>query len=200
MTAEPPAHPNAGLGAQKAGLRALMRTARVELGPAARAVASADVCAVLEELPELEGLGPFLLYAAFGDELSLDPLIVALLARGAAVCLPRVDGEQLSAFRVERLADLTEGWRGVREPPPDAPEVGVETLRALVVPGLAFDPAGMRLGYGGGHFDRLLARLPGDTPVIGAAFDVQVVPRLPAEAHDRPVHAVVTESRIIRTR
>ena len=200
MTAEPPAHRNAGLVAEKAGLRALMRTARVELGPAARAVASADVCAVLEELPELDGLGPFLLYAAFGDELNLDPLIAALLARGAAVCLPRVDSETLAAFRIDGLADLAQGWRGVREPPPDAPEVPVEALRALVVPGLAFDPAGKRLGYGGGHFDRLLARLPDDTPVIGAAFDVQVVPQLPVEGHDRAVHAVVTESRIIRTR
>ncbi|MDQ3974737.1 MAG: 5-formyltetrahydrofolate cyclo-ligase, partial [Actinomycetota bacterium] len=62
----------------------------------------------------------------------------------------------------------------------------------------AFDRQGRRLGYGGGHFDRLLARLPQGIPTIGAAFDVQIVAAVPHEAHDRALDVVVTESEVIR--
>ncbi|HWH33007.1 MAG TPA: 5-formyltetrahydrofolate cyclo-ligase [Egibacteraceae bacterium] len=200
MTAETPGDREQDPETRKARLRAAMRTARVELGAAERAAASAEVCGLLQGMDELQGDGPYLLYAAFGDELSVDALIDALLRRGARVCLPRVDGADLLPCLIGGLGGLAGGWRGVREPAADAPEIPVESLRAVVVPGLAFDEAGNRLGYGGGHFDRLLARLPGDVPVIGVAFDVQVLDGLPAQAHDRPVHAVVTESRIVRVR
>lgn len=200
MTADPAHASHGGPAAVKARLRAAMRTARVELSPAGRAAATTAACRLLEQLPELQGTGPFLLYAATGDELSLDPLIRALLDRGAQVCLPRVRGAELDVCLVGGTAELTAGWRGVREPAPDALVLGPEPVSAAVVPGLAFDARGNRLGYGGGHFDRLLARLPATTPVIAAAYDVQVVGEVPAEAHDRPVHVIVTESRIIRTR
>lgn len=200
MTAQPSGHRDREPSTLKARVRAQMRTARVELGAARRAQASAEVCALLDGLAELQGDGPYLLYAAFGDELNLDGLVRTLLDRHARVCLPRVDGQMLEPCLVGGLHRLRAGWRGVREPPPDAPALPVDSLGAVVVPGLAFDPRGNRLGYGGGHFDRLLARLRDEVPVIGAAYDVQIVPELPAEAHDRPVHTVVTESRILRTR
>lgn len=200
MTADPADASHDGTAAVKARLRAAMRTARMELSPAGRAAAATAACALLEQLPELQGDGPFLLYAATGDELSLDPLIGALLGRGARVCLPRVRAAELDVCLVTATAELMPGWRGVREPAPHAPVLDPTAVAAAVVPGLAFDGRGNRLGYGGGHFDRLLALLPGTTPVIAAAYDVQVVAQVPAQAHDRPVHVIVTESRIIRTR
>lgn len=174
-----------------------MRAQRAALPADVRAAAEHAVSETLLALPELKH-GPVLLYAATGDELSLDEAITALLARGATVCLPRVQGEALHAVRIDGLDGLVPGWRGVREPLAETEPVEPGSLRACVVPGLAFDTAGNRLGYGGGHFDRLLARLDPAAAVIGAAFDVQVLDALPAEAHDRPVHAVVTECRVVR--
>lgn len=198
MTAATPPHPHGPLPADKPALRAAMRAQRTALDADVRRAAQHAVSETLLALPELAGDGPVLLYAATGDELSIDEAIAGLLARGTAVCLPRVRGETLDAVRIHGLDGLVPGWRGVREPPAGDEAVPADMVRACVVPGLAFDTAGNRLGYGGGHFDRLLARLDGAAAVVGVAFDIQVVPHLPAEPHDRPVHVVVTECRVVR--
>jgi 5-formyltetrahydrofolate cyclo-ligase len=114
------------------------------------------------------------------------------------VHLPWVDGDQLQAARVVDLAkDLTPGWRGVREPVRREP-VAVTILDVVVAPSVGFDRAGRRLGYGGGHFDRLLARLRPGAVVVGVAFDEQMVDKVPTEAHDRTVDLVVTPTTVTR--
>jgi len=198
MTASRPPHAYESLPDAKAELRSRMRAARAALPPAARLAAAAAVAETLGALDELGGAGPVLLYAAIGDELAVDQAIEALLARGVAVCLPRVDGDAVDVVPIQGLDGLVPGWRGVREPPPGAAAIPPGALRAAVVPGLAFDAQGNRLGYGGGHFDRLLAQLDPAAVVIGVAYDLQVVDALPAEAHDRPVRVVVTECRELR--
>lgn len=198
MTADRPPDLHGSQPQSKAELRELLRAARAALPAAARAEAAAAVAEALLALDELGGAGPFLLYAAFGDELLVDRAIEGLLERGATVCLPRVNGADIDAVPVRALADLVPGWRGVREPPAGAPAIAPGALRAAVVPGLAFDTRGNRLGYGGGHFDQLLARLDPAAVVVGVAYDLQVVEALPAEAHDRPVRVVRTECRELR--
>ncbi|MBI4343199.1 MAG: 5-formyltetrahydrofolate cyclo-ligase, partial [Candidatus Omnitrophica bacterium] len=90
-------------------------------------------------------------------------------------------------------AELAPGAFGVLEPTPSARRpVRLRELDAVLVPGLAFDRQGRRLGHGYGYFDRLLARLPQATPVIGLAFRFQLLDRLPAASHDRPVSTVLT--------
>jgi 5-formyltetrahydrofolate cyclo-ligase len=175
-----------------------MRAARAALPQAERRAAADAVTEALLALDELGEPGPLLLYAAFGDELRVDQAIDRLLRRGVTVCLPRVDGAEVDVVPISSLGDLVPGWRGVREPPPGTPAIPPTALRAAVVPGLAFDTRGNRLGYGGGHFDRLLARLDPAAVVIGVAYDLQVVDALPAEAHDRPVQVVRTECRELR--
>jgi 5-formyltetrahydrofolate cyclo-ligase len=71
---------------------------------------------------------------------------------------------------------------------------------AAVLPGVAFDPRGGRLGAGGGHYDRLLARLPTETTRIGVGFACQLVPHVPTEPHDQRVEVVVTEASVHRAR
>jgi len=93
---------------------------------------------------------------------------------------------------------LQTGRFGLSEPPEDAPEVGAGTLAVVIVPGLAFDPAGRRVGFGGGYYDGVIddARA-GGAAVIGFAYDFQIVDRCPAGPEDRAVDAVVTETRVI---
>lgn len=184
--------------AGKASLRHNLLTARAGLSAAERQQASAAACARLRHLPELRGARAVLAYAAFGSELDVDPFLEHLLAREVGVFLPWVDGERLGIARVTDLAaDLSPGWRGVREPRGLRP-ARPDRLDAVIVPGVGFDPSGGRLGYGGGHFDRLLATVRPGTAVVGVAHDVQLVACVPSEPHDRPVDLIVTPTQVVR--
>jgi 5-formyltetrahydrofolate cyclo-ligase len=84
---------------------------------------------------------------------------------------------------------------GIREPDPRGRRPArVDRVDVVIAPGVAFDAAGRRLGYGGGFYDRLLPRLRPGTPVVGVAFATQVVDAVPATARDAPVDMIVTES------
>jgi 5-formyltetrahydrofolate cyclo-ligase len=93
--------------------------------------------------------------------------------------------------------DLVAGALGGREPPPSAPAVPPAEIDLVLVPGVGFDPSGRRIGRGRGHYDATLAALPRAT-AVGLAFEAQVVPEVPAEAHDARLAAVVTERRTLR--
>lgn len=116
---------------------------------------------------------------------------------GRGFCYPRVVGEEIEFVAVPRLADLTAAaWNvHIREPVDALLEI-VEAVKIdlLLVPGLAFTRAGLRLGRGGGFYDRFLAGLPAQTVKLGVCFDAQLIGDLPWEPHDQRVDAVVTES------
>ena len=153
----------------------------------------------LRTLPELATVRVILGYAATSQEVSIDTALEALLSAGVTVCLPWVDGPTLGVGAIDTLDDLAPGWRGVREPRADRRrQLRPTALDAVIAPGVGFDRAGNRLGYGGGHFDRLLARVQRDTVVIGVALDEQIVTAVPAESHDRPVDVIVTPTNTIR--
>ncbi len=129
--------------------------------------------------------GSFLVYNAFRSEVATARIVSALLAAGKEVRLPRVCGDKLLAlpFGETEVSPL-----GVREPV--AGEDGF--CEVALVPLLAFDGEGYRLGYGGGYYDRYLARNPA-TVRVGLAYAGQAVEALPREAHDVPLDALVTE-------
>lgn len=182
----------------KQALRRRLLAARGAVGGAQPAAAA--VARRLATLPELALAHVVLGYASHGHELSVDAALSALLARGTTVCLPWVDGTRLGVAAVSDLhGDLAPGWRGVREPRVPRQPVPAAALDAVIAPGVGFDLQGNRLGYGGGHFDRLLARLRRGVPIIGIAFDEQVVTTVPVAAHDRPVDIVITPTRTLRT-
>lgn len=188
------------VSAGKAALRERMLLERAALSAPTRTEASSAISRRLRSLTQREGARTMLAYASVGTEVDLHPFLLSVLAAGTRLCLPWVDGADLRVAQVRDLdMDLAPGWRGVREPRAQRRrEVDPLTIDAVVAPGLAFDRHGHRLGYGGGHFDRLLTRLRPGTVVIGVAFDVQLVDAVPVEAHDVAVDAVVTESGIIR--
>ena len=140
-------------------------------------------------------------YMAFDHEVLTDGLIRQAMASGKHIVLPlvRADRPQLALYAVEDLdRDLTPGYRGILEPRPRrAREVAPGALDLALVPGVAFDMWGGRLGFGVGFYDRLLGRLPREVPKLGMAFDFQVIPRLPLQPHDVMLDAIVTESRVI---
>lgn len=188
---------NSGRNTDKERLRERLLAARDAVGPLAEA--SAAVTHRLATLPELAVVKTVLGYAATKREVSVDAALEALLARGTTVCLPWVDGTALGVAVVTSLSALEPGWRGVREPPAAGRRpLRPSALDALVVPGVGFDATGNRLGYGGGHFDRLLARVRRDAVVIGVALDEQVCGSIPTEAHDRRVDVLVTPTRTVR--
>jgi 5-formyltetrahydrofolate cyclo-ligase len=129
-----------------------------------------------------------------GSEIDLAPLLRALAARGHTVALPVVAGpDRPLVFRAWREGDeMAEGPYGIREPLEGAPEV---TPQVLLVPLLAFDRTGYRLGYGGGYYDRSLAglRARGNVIAIGAAWAAQEVPAVPHDEHDQPLDWMLTE-------
>lgn len=182
---------------EKQRLRTRLLAARATTG--APTGAAAEVCRRLDRLPELATMRTVAGYAATVGELSIDAALQSLLDRGVTVCLPRVDGAALRLGAVRSLEELQPGWRGVREPPLDR-TLRPAALDALIVPGVGFDRAGNRLGYGGGHFDRLLALIRRGAIVIGVALDEQLCTAIPTEAHDRPVDLIVTPTTTIRPR
>jgi len=173
---------------------------RDALAPAERARLSALVCARAAALPELRSARSILLFASFRSEVDTRPLMDALLARGAAVALPRVVGPRLLEARhvTDPDTDLEPGVWGIPEPREGLPAVPPRRIDAVVVPGAAFSVAGARCGYGGGFYDTYLPKLRSGTPRIAVAFEVQVVAELPSEPHDLRVDVIATEARVIR--
>ena len=186
----------------KAELRSRLLVVRADLGAPYRAEASAVVCSALLALPEVTRARAVLGYASFGSEVDVDQALAVLAADGAGVFVPWVEGGGLAIARVRDLdADLAPGWRGVREPrASERRPARPDRIHVALVPGVAFDRRGHRLGHGGGHFDRLLARLPPATPIVGVAFSAQVVGAVPVEPHDVPVDVLVTEQGVTRPR
>jgi 5-formyltetrahydrofolate cyclo-ligase len=184
------------LDAQKHEMRARMRLVRNAISPEQRAEDAGR--AAERGLPIAAG-PPRILGAYFPTIREFDtlPLLQRLGAEGWTIALPVVTGDAPLLFRRWSPGDaLLRGSRGIMEP------AAGETLRPalLLIPLLAFDGRGYRLGYGGGHYDRTLADLRRDAPVIaaGLAFDEQEVAQLPVGAHDQRLDWILTPSRAER--
>jgi len=177
---------------RKADLRGRLLATRRGLGTGERERSSRAIRGHLAALPAVRQATTVLGYAATDAEVDLDPLLAALLDEGRTVALPVVDGARLRLAAVTDLdSDLVLGHLGVREPRRGCAAVPESTIGVALVPGVAFDRDGGRLGYGGGHFDRLLAEL--DAPAIGVAFHAQLIQRVPLRPHDVRMDLVVTE-------
>lgn len=132
-------------------------------------------------------------YGALSREPSTDALLSALLDRGVSVSLPLVEGEGVSLRRIARLEDVRVSG-GMPGPAPwCVEEVDPQGLDLILVPGLAFDRQGYRLGRGGGHYDRLLAQVREDCVRVGVCLRGQLVDSVPTEAWDQRVHWIASE-------
>jgi 5-formyltetrahydrofolate cyclo-ligase len=167
-----------------------------------RAAASRAITKRVGELDAVVRARTLLGFASFGTEVELDHLLRAAIDRGVGVFLPWIERFSPPVLQMSRVVDLERDLvparMGIREPDPQRRRPGrVDRLDVVIAPGVAFDPAGTRLGYGAGFYDRLLTRLRPGTPVIAVAFDTQVVATLPRLSHDMPVDAIITQTRTI---
>lgn len=153
-------------------------------------------------LPVLAGASLVFVYMHFRSEVRTDTLIRALLARCGTVCVPRtLPGQsRLLAVRIsDPEEDVAPGYRGIPEPLPHllaSAVVAPREIDVVIVPGSVFDPGGGRLGYGGGYYDRFLAREAPEAVRIALAFGLQVVAKVPVEPHDQLMDFVVTEENL----
>ena len=186
---------------RKQYIRRSIRAVRRGLSEAARLAHSRRVWERVAALPCYQHARVVLGYMAFDHEVLTDGLMQQTMASGKQLVLPMVlgDRQDMALYVIEDLGcDVAPGYRGILEPQPQRTRaVAPETLELALIPGVAFDLRGGRLGFGTGFYDRLLSRLPRDIPTVGLAFDFQVIPRLPFQPHDMLLEAIVTEHRII---
>ncbi|WP_413812952.1 5-formyltetrahydrofolate cyclo-ligase [Streptomyces sp. OE57] len=163
---------------------------------------TALACRALE-LPELAGAATVAAYVSVGGEPGTHALREALRARGVRVLLPvLLEDDDLDWGEDEGPGRLAPARRGLLEP--EGPRLGPEAVTGadvVLLPGLAVDRRGMRLGRGGGSYDRVLARLAAagaDPALVVLLYDGELLDEVPGEAHDRPVHAAVTPSGLHR--
>ena len=154
----------------------------------------------LAEAPEFRERARLVLYAALPDELPTGPLYEIARASGKILLWPRMAGrDRLEFAPCRRWEDLIPERYGVLAPPPEQESVELGPEDLLLVPGVAFDLRGGRLGRGGGYFDRALGEIGEGGPLfLGAGFEFQLVEEVPREPHDRAVDAVLTERRLQR--
>jgi 5-formyltetrahydrofolate cyclo-ligase len=183
----------------KRDVRRSVLAARDAVGEAERIARSTAIHRRFLALPEVEDVGAVMGFWSFGSEVSTPPLLEALHARGARLCLPRIDGGgDLEAVAYEPGDPMTETSFGAREPA-DGTILAPEALDLVVTPGVAFDRFGDRIGYGGGFYDRFLRRTRRGVPRVAIAFDVQVLSKeLPVGSFDLGVDVIVTETETIR--
>ncbi len=190
-----------GAAAVKAELRRAVLARRDAIPAERRAELSAVIFATVVALEAFQRARTVLAYCSFGSEPVTDPFLRAVLAHGQTLALPKVcrEARALEVFRVTDPArELHPGVWGIREPDPAAcAPVPLGVVDFVLVPGVAFDARGGRIGYGAGYYDRLLRGLAEGVPLVAAAFEVQLVDEVPMEPHDRPIDRIVTERRVI---
>jgi 5-formyltetrahydrofolate cyclo-ligase len=187
---------------RKTRLRALARERIASVSAADRLEKSERIVARLEALDVVRAASVLLVHRSLPSEVATEALLAAALDRDQRVFAPRVDGPRLRFVRVA----LETRWRrsalGVLEPEAGDP-LEMTDLRkhggVVVVPGLAFDEGGGRLGRGGGHYDRFLREARGTARIeaIAVAFELQIVAEVPRLDHDESVDRIVTEAREI---
>jgi len=172
-------------------LRTEAHSARAQLTPERRAAAAQSAAAQLLALPELRAARQVLVYAPLPDE--LDPL--RWCDKGVrplchTLVWPRVAGDHLTLHACAEH-ELVPGSFGLREPRPDASQVALADIDVALVPGLAFDAQGYRIGYGKGYYDRLLASAPETLLTIGLCFEETFYRAIVHDDHDVPVARVI---------
>lgn len=128
-------------------------------------------------------------YLPYNQEVRTVPMLLQALADGKRVAVPKVYGDEMKFIYLDDLSAVEKGYAGIPEPVADEPVADDETALVLM-PGLAFDPQGHRIGYGGGFYDKFLAKEP-NHPTLALCFDFQMLPELKTEEFDIPVDQVL---------
>lgn len=128
-------------------------------------------------------------YLPYNQEVRTVPMLEQAILDGKRVAVPKVYGEQMRFIYITDISQVEKGYAGIPEPVADEP-VADDPHALVLMPGLAFDTQGHRIGYGGGFYDKFLEQEP-DHPTLALCYDFQILPQLETEAHDIPVDCVL---------
>lgn len=186
----------------KADLRKRVRAQINALSPQQREAASRQICSWLRGEKIWQAAGAILCFAPLADEPDIWPLVEECIAAGKTVGLPRF-ATGISGYVASRVSDLVQdiqiGKFGIREPAVTCPELELSRFDLILVPGVAFDRSGRRLGRGQGYYDRWLKGTQG-ARLCGVAFEEQCLGEIPAAEHDVTMHLVATATEIFHCR
>ncbi len=192
---------------EKRALRRVMARQRDAVAPAVREAMAGRAMGLLLDLPEARSAETVAGFVSTRSEIETEGALAALRGRGVHVVLPRVSTglipPRLRFHRIDKKSDLVFGIFGLLEPRAEAPEVPAHAIDLFLVPGLAFDRRGTRIGYGGGYYDELAAYVrahPDATNArfVGFGFDFQLLDACPAGEWDIPLDTIVTDEHIVR--
>ncbi|MDI6791146.1 MAG: 5-formyltetrahydrofolate cyclo-ligase [Thermodesulfobacteriota bacterium] len=187
--------------ATKAALRRRILNIRDSLPPLERKTCSETIAVRLMALPEWNQAKGVFLYVSFRSEVETQYIIEAALEQGKVVAVPYTDYERgviVPSVLKDLKYDLAPRRFGLLEPKDTSLRpLSPEDIDITVVPGCVFDNRGGRIGYGMGFYDRFLPDLPGSSLKVALAYEIQIVPLVPLDAHDCLMDMIITEKRII---
>lgn len=156
---------------------------------------SREITRRVTELSEFQEAGRILVYADYNHEVMTRFLTEEAWKAGKAVAVPKVEGKDMFFYRLTDFGQLKPGYFGI--PEPEEGEIVSWEDALMIMPGVAFDRSGHRVGYGGGFYDRFLEKHPGIRRVA-VAFDFQIFPAVPSEPTDISPEIIVTEKEVLR--
>ena len=185
----------------KKEIRALASARRANQPDAERQ--SRQIFQQIASLAEYAGAGTLMIYLDFRDEVRTQWFVPAAWAQDKRVVVPYCDQDRLGLFRLDRFDELASGTMGILEPKPELRGLADRRIDPtecdlIVVPGVAFDRRGGRLGYGKGYYDRLLHEVRGDATKLAVCFECQLFPDIPSLPHDIRMDMIVTETTVYR--
>lgn len=177
----------------KKALRRMIGAKKSALTPEEVGRRSAILAERLFETPQYRTCRSLYAYLSFNQEVRTEPIIARAWADGKRVAVPKVMGRDMIFIWIDNFDGLApQGAYNIPEPVADGPAAD-DHAALVLMPGLAFDPEGHRVGYGGGFYDRFLAAEPGH-PLVALCYDFQMLDRLEVEDHDIPVDIVITDA------
>lgn len=161
---------------------------------------STKICLLLQKMPEFRRAECVMLYASFKSEVDTAEIIIACLKQGKKVAVPCSNREYITPCEIKKIDDLVPGYLGIPEPAKKL-AVPVEELDIIILPVVAFDINGNRIGYGKGYYDKFLAEFNNKQRKIikiGLAFECQKFDSIPCESHDQKLDYIITENGVIK--
>ena len=184
----------------KKALREDVINKRMALSPVEVKQKSASIKDKVCAMDEFKDAQKVMLYVDFRNEVQTGEMIIQALKEGKRVFVPITDIKNRKLYPTEISKypeDLVEGTWGILEPKKGS-IIEPDKIDLVIVPGVAFDNLGNRLGYGGGFYDRFLTKVKIGTPFVAIAYELQIVNNVYPEEHDQPVHYIVSEDRVIK--
>ena len=175
---------------KKNDIRIFVKEQRRVLETAAESIWNDSICEQLLNLDEILRAFCVYCYVSFRREAGTWRFMETLVKQGKCVAVPKVVGKELEFYAISGKTDLEEGVMGIMEPKPSCLRVH-DPGAPVIVPGIAFDKYGNRIGYGGGYYDRLFEKEP-NHPRIAIAYGFQVFDYIPTEPHDKRVDRIIT--------